>query len=81
LNPTERKHGHANPAGPHLGDGGNLVIGPDGRGRAMLTLNGATLQSLNDWDGAALLVHAKADDERTDPSGNSGDRIACALIR
>lgn len=80
-NPTNRQHGHANPAGPHLGDGGNLIVGPDGRGRAMLVLRGASLASIKDWDGAALLVHARADDERTDPSGNSGDRIACALIR
>lgn len=80
-NPSNRKHGHANPAGPHLGDGGNLTVGPDGRGRAMVVLRGANLASIKDWDGAALLVHAKADDERTDPSGNSGDRIACALIR
>jgi Cu-Zn family superoxide dismutase len=79
-NPTGRQHGHANPAGPHLGDGGNLIVGPDGRGRAMLMLPGTTLQALHDFDGAALVVHAKVDDERTDPSGNSGDRIACAIV-
>ena len=80
-NPANRAHGHANPKGPHLGDGGNLVAGPDGRARATLMLAGATREALKDWDGAAVVIHAKADDERTDPSGNSGDRIACALIR
>lgn len=80
-NPTARKHGHSNPSGPHVGDGGNLIVGPDGSGRATLMLAGANLAALRDRDGAALVVHAKADDERTDPSGNSGDRIACAIIR
>lgn len=80
-NPTNHKHGHANPAGSHVGDGGNIIVGPDGRGRAMLMLAGANLAALRDRDGAALLVHARADDERTDPSGNSGERIACAIIR
>ena len=79
-NPTERKHGHRNPAGFHMGDLGNLGVGADGRLVAGLLVPQATIDALRDTDGAALVLHAKADDEVTDPSGNSGDRIACAVL-
>jgi Cu-Zn family superoxide dismutase len=75
-NPTGRKHGRDNPAGAHLGDLPNLQIDASGSGTASFTL----APGLADADGTALVVHAKADDYRTDPSGNSGDRIACAVI-
>ena len=77
-NPGERKHGHRNPAGFHMGDLGNLGVGADGKLVAGLLVPQATVDALRDADGAALVLHAKADDEVTDPSGNSGDRIACA---
>ena len=81
-NPTSRKHGHANPDGPHAGDLGNLAVGPGGTVRTDRTVRRTSLlvgdNPLIDADGTALIVHAKQDDERTDPSGNSGDRIACA---
>ena len=79
-NPTGRKHGHRNPAGFHMGDLGNLGVGADGRLVAGLLVPQATIDALRDADGAALVLHAKADDEVTDPSGNSGDRIACAVL-
>ena len=79
-NPTERKHGHRNPAGFHMGDLGNLGVGADGRLVAGLLVPQATIDALRDADGAALVLHAKVDDEVTDPSGNSGDRIACAVL-
>jgi Cu-Zn family superoxide dismutase len=79
-NPTDRKHGHRNPAGFHMGDLGNLGVGADGRLVAGLLVPQATIDALRDADGAALVLHAKADDEVTDPSGNSGDRIACAVL-
>lgn len=87
-NPTGRKHGHNNPAGWHSGDLGNVGIGADGRLVAGLLVPGASLYSatvsapnvLRDSDGAALVLHAGPDDESTDPSGNSGDRIACATL-
>ena len=79
-NPTERKHGHRNPAGFHMGDLGNLGVGADGRLVAGLLVPQATIDALRDADGSALVLHAKADDEVTDPSGNSGDRIACAVL-
>lgn len=79
-NPTGRKHGHLNPAGWHRGDLGNLGVGADGRLVAGLLVPAATLAELRDSDGTALVIHARPDDERTDPSGNSGDRIACAVL-
>lgn len=79
-NPTGKKHGHRNPAGFHMGDLGNLGVGADGKLVAGLLVPHATIDGLRDADGAALVVHAKEDDEITDPSGNSGDRIACAVL-
>ena len=79
-NPTTRKHGHQNPEGPHTGDLGNLGVGADGTLTAGLLIPGATFEALRDADGSAFVIHAKADDEKTDPSGNSGDRIACAVL-
>jgi Cu-Zn family superoxide dismutase len=75
-NPAARKHGRDNPAGAHLGDLPNLAIDASGKGRASLTLPPGSA----DADGTSLVVHAQADDYRTDPSGNSGNRIACAVI-
>jgi len=75
-NPTARKHGRANPEGPHLGDLPNLTVGADGRARANLPVPAGS----RDDDGVALVIHAQADDDRTDPSGNSGARIACAAF-
>jgi Cu-Zn family superoxide dismutase len=83
-NPDEKQHGKNNPQGPHAGDLDNLRIGSAGSGGATVTLAGVALSSgmapLLDADGAALMIHAKPDDYRTDPSGNSGDRIACAVL-
>ena len=79
-NPTEKKHGHRNPAGYHMGDLGNLGVGADGKLVVALLVPEATLDGIRDVDGTALVLHAKADDEVTDPSGNSGDRIACAVL-
>lgn len=79
-NPTERKHGRDNPDGAHHGDLPNVEVGADGRGSLTFTAPAATFAQLFDADGAALVVHANADDYRTDPSGNSGGRIACGVI-
>ena len=79
-NPTTRKHGHRNPDGFHMGDLGNLGVGAEGKLVAGLLVPQANIDALRDADGAALVLHAKADDEVTDPSGNSGDRIACAVL-
>jgi Cu-Zn family superoxide dismutase len=79
-NPTMKQHGHDNPQGAHAGDLPNLVIRADGRGELRFTVPQGTLASLLDADGAAVVVHANADDYRTDPSGNSGGRIACGVL-
>ena len=87
-NPTTKQHGHQNPSGFHVGDLGNLGVGADGRLVAGLLVPGARLTGkdygngpvMHDYDGVSLVIHAKADDEKTDPSGSSGDRIACALL-
>ncbi|MEO6113575.1 MAG: superoxide dismutase family protein [Sphingomicrobium sp.] len=86
-NPASRKHGLSNPAGPHGGDLPNVTVASNGVLSTIVTVPGASLTGppgapgmLVDGDGAALVIHAKADDNRTDPSGTSGDRIACAVL-
>lgn len=83
-NPTNRQHGRDNPRGLHMGDLPNLMVGTDGRGSFEFTIPGAWLTGgrppLFDRDGAAIVIHARPDDYRTDPSGNSGARIACGVL-
>lgn len=79
-NPLGAKHGSMNAQGPHEGDLPNLVIGAGGHGTLGIVVPGATMAGLLDADGAALVVHEKADDLMTDPSGNSGVRIACGVF-
>lgn len=84
-NPTNQQHGKDNPAGMHKGDLPNLLIGTEGRGILEYTIPNARVtggsNALLDGDGAALVIHANADDYQTDPSGNSGGRIACGAFR
>lgn len=79
-NPTGTKHGSMNPLGPHEGDLPNLRIATDGRGAIGAVIPGATMAGLLDADGSAIVIHAAADDLMTDPSGNSGARIACGVF-
>lgn len=79
-NPDRKKHGINNPAGPHAGDFPNVEVPADGMLEATVTLPNATMAMLLDNDGSALLIHANADDYASDPAGNSGPRIACAVI-
>lgn len=80
-NPLGRMHGMKNPAGPHAGDLPNVDVAANGALSATVTLAGASLDKLLDADGAALVIHTQHDDYVTDPSGNSGARIACAVLR
>lgn len=80
-NPLGKKHGVNNPAGPHAGDLPNVEVAANGVLGSTVVLPGASMASLLDADGAALVIHAAPDDYMTDPSGNSGARIACAVIR
>jgi Cu-Zn family superoxide dismutase len=84
FNPAGKKHGKDNPEGQHNGDLLNLEIGADGHGTASLLDTAVTLgdgpTSLFQPGGTALVIHASADDYKTDPAGNSGARIACGPI-
>ncbi|AOV06587.1 superoxide dismutase family protein [Sporosarcina ureilytica] len=85
FNPTHKEHGFDNPKGFHLGDLPNIEVAEDGTVDAIVSTANVTLQqgeenSIFDEDGSSLMIHAKADDYKTDPAGNSGDRIACAVI-
>ena len=84
FNPENKKHGFDNPEGHHAGDMKNFTVGADGKASARIEDKEATLKdgshSLVSQGGAAIVVHAKADDYKTDPSGNSGDRVACGVI-
>jgi Cu-Zn family superoxide dismutase len=75
-NPGERQHGLDNPQGPHDGDLPNVTVNGDGTLKTSLKVASGSL----DADGAALVIHVSPDDNRTDPSGNSGARIACAAF-
>ncbi len=84
FNPGDRKHGWKNPQGHHAGDLPNVVVGPDGKGEVSATLADVSLgggpTSLFHPGGTAVVVHADPDDERTDPAGNAGARIACGVV-
>ena len=84
FNPDSKKHGLKNPEGPHAGDMLNFTVGTNGTSRATLTdtrVNlGSDNHSLYSNGGTSLVIHEKADDLKTDPSGNSGSRIACGVI-
>lgn len=79
-NPTGKMHGMKNPQGPHEGDLPNLMIGADGTGTITADIPGASFDGLIDTDRAAMVVHAATDDLMTDPSGNSGARLACGVL-
>jgi superoxide dismutase, Cu-Zn family len=81
FNPEGKKHGFDNPEGHHAGDMRNFTVGADGKaGPLRFEDNDVTLDALLGNGGTAIVIHAKADDYKTDPSGNSGDRIACGVI-
>ncbi|MBA3576920.1 MAG: superoxide dismutase family protein [Sphingomonas sp.] len=79
-NPADMKHGLNNPQGPHAGDLPNVTASSSGIVNETVVLAGSSLAGLADADGSAVVIHATADDYVTDPSGNSGGRIACAIL-
>lgn len=85
YNPLGRQHGLDNSAGPHGGDAPNFTVNADGTGRASFTTDRISLTdgstSLFDTDGSALVIHAAADDQISQPAGNSGARIACGVVK
>jgi Cu-Zn family superoxide dismutase len=84
YNPMGKEHGLQNPNGPHAGDNPNLVIPANGVGKVAFSTDRVSLTpgtaSLFDADGSSLVIHAAADDQVTNPSGNSGARIACGVV-
>lgn len=84
FNPDKKKHGLENPDGHHAGDMLNVKVDAKGKAKATVTDGDVNLNaddhSLFADGGTALMIHAKADDMKTDPSGNAGDRIACGTI-
>ena len=84
FNPANKKHGMQNPEGPHAGDMNNFTV--DAKGTAKTTIvnpqvtMGSEPNSIYANSGTALMIHAAADDMKTDPAGNAGDRIACGAI-
>jgi Cu-Zn family superoxide dismutase len=87
FNPTGKKHGFENPDGHHAGDlPKNVSVGEDHRGEATFVLTDVTLEpgapnSLFANGGTSVVVHEKADDMKTDPAGNAGNRIACGVVK
>ena len=90
-NPAGKQHGSENPRGAHMGDLQNVTVAADGTLRAKVVVPGTYLRNTGrdtaanavqilDSNGAAVVIHAKPDDYKTDPSGDSGDRIACAVL-
>lgn len=85
FNPTGKKHGRLSPDGAHAGDMPNLTVTPVGAAGLDVTTKAVTLKggvptSLFGAGGTSLVIHALPDDEKTDPTGNSGGRIACGVI-
>jgi superoxide dismutase, Cu-Zn family len=84
FNPEGKKHGLQNAEGPHAGDMMNFTVKANGTAKATLAnLNadlGSDSHSVFSNGGTALVIHAKADDMKSDPAGNAGDRIACGTI-
>jgi Cu-Zn family superoxide dismutase len=84
FNPEAKKHGLENPEGHHAGDMQNFTVAADGTAKAKVTDDGVTLtdgpHSLFTGGGTALVIHAAADDMKSDPAGNAGARIACGVI-
>jgi len=84
FNPDAKQHGFQNPNGPHAGDIPNFTVSANGTAKATLVAPNVTMgndpHSIFSGGGTALVVHEKADDYKTDPSGNSGNRIACGVI-
>ena len=84
FNPDMKMHGLDNPAGPHAGDMMNFMVKADGTARVTVEDSRVNLgddaHSVYAGGGTALMIHAKADDMKSDPAGNAGDRIACGTI-
>ncbi|HMN69176.1 MAG TPA: superoxide dismutase family protein [Bdellovibrionales bacterium] len=79
-----KSHGFDSDGGPHAGDMPNLIVPATGKVRAELINTAVTMgkesNSLFKAGGTSLVIHAKADDYKSQPSGNAGDRLLCGVI-
>ena len=84
FNPDMKKHGTENPEGPHAGDMANFTVAASGAAKATITNTKVTMgmaaNSIYANGGTALMIHAAADDMKSDPAGNAGARIACGVV-
>jgi Cu-Zn family superoxide dismutase len=84
FNPDMKQHGMDNPMGPHAGDMPNFTVKPNGTAKVTVTDPrvdmGSGAHSIFANGGTALMIHATADDMKSDPAGNAGARIACGTI-
>jgi Cu-Zn family superoxide dismutase len=81
LNPAHKQHGFMLAEGAHSGDLPNLDVPASGSVQAEFLAPEATFDALLDADGSALVIHAKADDYKSQPAGDAGDRVACGVIQ
>lgn len=87
FNPDGKHHGYMNPDGHHNGDlPDNVNVGEDHKGEASFVLTSISLDrnapdSLMLNGGTSVVVHEHADDEKSDPAGNAGNRVACGVIQ
>jgi superoxide dismutase, Cu-Zn family len=79
-NPASKQHGFDNPMGSHAGDLRNLVVNNEGVGAMDAKVSDGPIDAALDADGLAIIIHEKADDYSTDPSGNSGKRVICGVF-
>jgi Cu/Zn superoxide dismutase len=84
FNPENKQHGLHNPQGPHAGDMENFVVGSNGTAQVEIIAPGVTLNhgdtALLTNGGRSLIIHAHADDMKSNPAGNAGPRIACGVV-
>ena len=86
FNPAIKKHGLEAIDGAHAGDMPNLHVPSSGTLEIEILNNAISLTKgdpgfVFDADGSALIIHANADDYKTDPAGNAGDRLACGVLK
>ncbi|WP_353644372.1 superoxide dismutase family protein [Mesorhizobium sp. WSM2239] len=81
FNPTDAEHGYKVEGGPHAGDMPNQYVGADGTLRAQV-FNGSVQLDEGETNirGKALMIHGGQDDYESQPSGDAGNRQACAVI-
>ena len=83
-NPTMKPHGkRGDGTSYHKGDIGNMSVGNDGKGTMTMTIDGWSIGGADSTNvvGKSVIIHEKADDFKTQPSGNAGGRVSCGVIK